>query len=55
MSKYQATHTDTITRELRAGGWFPRAVYVCGCAAGQLCAQHATIRAVEHYHPELAR
>jgi hypothetical protein len=51
---YVATHHDPITTEIRAAGWQPRtAYYVCGCNPQRLCPQHASIRAVEHYHPEL--
>lgn len=52
---YQATHTDPITRELRSTGWMPTNDFYCGCGPAGLCAGHATIRAAEHYHPELAR
>lgn len=53
MSEYQATHTDSLTRMLRTCGWVPPFTLRCGCYPTRLCAGHATIRAAEHYHPEL--
>ena len=58
MSEYRATHTDGLTRILRTLGWVPDndlIWHVCGCQTDRLCDQHATIRAAEHYHPELGR
>ncbi len=55
MKDYQATHDDPITRELREDMWMPRQAYPCGCNHAYICPPHATIRAAEHYHPELIR
>ena len=55
MAKYEATHQDPLTVHLRATNWRPITQYKCGCDVHKLCQQHATIRAAEHYHPELAR
>jgi len=49
---YTPSHEDVITMILRDNVWTPAQDLPCGCNPAKLCAEHARIRAVEHYHPE---